>query len=494
MTALGSCPGCGSSITFRTGASVCAICEYCNTTVRRTDRGLENLGVVANLVDAPGIVAVGDSCVARGIRFWVLGSVTLAHDMGGEWTEWYVSFENGQWGWLAYAQGMFMLTQKVQPTKLVPPPSQIRLDTTVDLQPHGHFRVVECKKARIASMKGELPFAPKAGDIRYYADLHGPSGGFGTIDWGNRTEPVEVFVGYQFTESHLQISEQSERPHKQIRLEGLMCPSCGASIDLRGGKSIEHVACQYCRTIFDSESRRIVAKQIRTAQVPDIAIGSFGTVEGQQYTVIGFQTKSVRDKDEVFYWNEYLLYAQGVGFRWLVSSSGRWHFVTPVNAADVDINKYPRLLAYNHRLFWYKEQSTARTMLVLGEFYWRVTVGEITHCMDFSNGADLVSREEGSSEVHYSYAASLPQGTVAKAFNIREKVVLLPDAEDPPDWKDRTDWTSFKVFKYVFWGLATVFGIWAQVAMDGGCGCDDDASSPSVRGTPTLGGGWSSGK
>ena len=224
MAAQGQCPGCGAPIEFRMGSSVSAVCQYCNTTVRRTDRGLENLGKIAALADTPSIVAVGDSGSIGDQSFQVLGKVQLNHDMGGVWDEWYVGFNNGQWGWLAYAQGVFLVTWKVEPTPPVPAMSDMRVESSVDFGQRGAFRVVELKQATIASAEGELPFAPQPGQARYYADLHGPNSGFGTIDWGTGAEPVEVFLGYQLLESQLRITQQVERPERQVNLEGINCP------------------------------------------------------------------------------------------------------------------------------------------------------------------------------------------------------------------------------------------------------------------------------
>ena len=47
--AQGTCPGCGAPIEFGVGSSIAKVCEYCRTTVVRSDRGLENLGKVADL-------------------------------------------------------------------------------------------------------------------------------------------------------------------------------------------------------------------------------------------------------------------------------------------------------------------------------------------------------------------------------------------------------------------------------------------------------------
>lgn len=517
MAAQGQCPGCGAPIEFKMGSSISAVCQYCNTTVRRSDRGLENLGKIAAVADTPSIVAVGDSGSIGDQGFQVLGKVQLNHDMGGVWDEWYLGFSNGQWGWLAYAQGMFMVTWKVEPTPPVPPMNQLGVEYPVDFGQRGTFRVVELKQATIASAEGELPFTPKPGETRYYADLHGPNSGFGTIDWGQGTDPVEVFLGYQLLESQLRITQQVERPERQIDLEGLNCPGCGAPIKLNAGKRIERVACQYCGTISESASQQIIARQEAARAEPLIPLGSAGMLENQQYTVIGFVQKSTYIEGETFTWSEYLLFGPGLGFRWLVDDEGTWRFVSPVNAAEVDLSQFPSAVSHNGRSYQMRNQSTARTDYVLGEFYWKVQIGETTQNMDFASGSDVLSREFGSNEVHWSFAPVIPWASIAQAFNVQGSPGAAGYAggyaggaafgaggggydydDDDVGYQSSESGGGINttaivlivivIFVLIFCGMCVCVG--------GGSsgGSYSGSSSPGVRGGPVYGGGWSSGK
>ena len=96
--AQGTCPGCGAPIEFGVGSSIAKVCEYCRTTVVRSDRGLENLGKVADLAMTPSLIAVGDQGTLGGRPFEVLGRVQLDHGKG-PWDEHYFGFDYGQaWG------------------------------------------------------------------------------------------------------------------------------------------------------------------------------------------------------------------------------------------------------------------------------------------------------------------------------------------------------------------------------------------------------------
>src|SRR5690606_29370152 len=130
--ASGNCPSCGAPIAFEVGSSIAKVCPYCRATVCRTDRGLDNLGKVADIANVPSLVAVGDEGRVDGRRFQVLGRVQLDHGKG-PWDEFYVALDDGSvWGWLAYAEGHWLLTlprEGVSP----PPYDHLQLEQTVEL-------------------------------------------------------------------------------------------------------------------------------------------------------------------------------------------------------------------------------------------------------------------------------------------------------------------------------------------------------------------------
>lgn len=484
--AQGSCPGCGAPIEFAAGSSVSAVCKYCNTTVRRGDRGLENLGKLADLANTPTTVAVGDGGSIAGESFVVLGRVQLQHDLGGVWDEWYLGYGGGRWGWLAYAQGNFYVTWSVQPPPPVPGIREMHLEAPVPFGQAGVFRVVELKQATIASAEGELPFAPKPGQNRLYADLVGPRNGFATIDWGEGNTPPEVFLGYQLPESQLTITQRAQRPKEQVDLEGVNCPGCGAPLAFAAGKRVERVACRYCGTLCDTVSQHIIARQDVSRASPLIALGSSGTLDGVVYTVVGFVARSTVIEGERFEWTEYLLFSAGVGFRWLVEDEGVWRFVSPLNVAEVDLTHFPNSVSCNGRTYTLRNQNTAQVDLVLGEFYWRVQIGETVDATDLQSGSDLISREAMQNEVAWSYAVAMPWSVIASAFNVQ--------GTPPPVTASALSGSSGGCAPATVVGSIVLLVFF--IIMLGVCTsmCDGGGSSGGIRGSSVTGGGWSGGK
>ncbi len=480
--AQGSCPGCGAPIQFAVGSSVSTVCTYCHTTVRRTDRGLDNLGKIADLVNTPTLVAVGDSGTLGGQSFVILGRVQLNHDMGGVWDEWYIGYANGAWGWLAYAQGQYYATWKVEPTPAVPARQQLYIEAAVPLG-QAYFRVVELKQATIASAEGELPFSPRTGQPRIYADLVGPNRGFATLDWGEGGEACEVFLGNQLDESQLQITQQVERPGRQVDLQGINCPNCGAPIRLHAGQRIERVACQHCGAISESASQQVIAKQEAVRAAPLIALGSFGSIGDVIYTVIGFVERSTVVDGETFSWTEYLLFAPGLGFRWIVDDEGTWRFVVPLNLADVDLRQFPQNVNLGGRRYSMRNTGTARVTYVVGEFYWKIAVGETVQVSDYAADNQLISREAMQNEVSWSYSRPIPWGVIQRAFGVQKA---------PPASSGQSAITPGQV---VIWVVLIVIILVISVSFSTCITCVGGATSGGgVRGGGYSGGGWSGGK
>ena len=105
-----NCPSCAASVEFKAGSTIVLVCPYCRSAIARTDRGLQDLGKVAEIVESESPLKLGLKGEFKGKRFELTGRAQLRHEMGGLWDEWYATFSNGWVGWLAEAQGRFYLT------------------------------------------------------------------------------------------------------------------------------------------------------------------------------------------------------------------------------------------------------------------------------------------------------------------------------------------------------------------------------------------------
>lgn len=416
--AQGSCPACGAPIQFGLGSSIAKVCEFCHATVLRTDRGLQNLGKVADLADTPSLIAVGDQGTLAGRPFAVLGRVQLDQGMG-PWDEYYVAFDYGSaWGWLAYAQGRWHVTTLSQPVS-VPPWSVLTLEQDVPLGPLGPFRVAEIKTGTIRSAEGELPGAFPAGFVRYYADCYGPNGQFATLDYDDGNKPAALFAGYIFAEPQLVVSQAGPRTVNKVKTSHIKCPSCGGEVPKLGGDRSERLGCPYCGAVSDIAEQRIISQQERMLGEPSIPIGSRGTFNGTEYLCLAYLRRSSNFEGERYTWEEFLLFAPSIGYRWLVDDPEEgWYWAAAISPADLDLRRMPEAVDYLGRGFAQRNQNEARVDFVLGEVYWKCAVGETVQVSDYTAKDDVLSRELIPGEVNWTLSSPIQWEAIAQAFGL----------------------------------------------------------------------------
>lgn len=159
---------------------------------------LETLGKKSQLLQDMSPFQVGTSGRYNGKGFTLLGRTKMLYSKG-TWSEWYAAFDDGTEGWLAEAQGFYMMSFRMEDLNHVPDPDSINLNAQVQLG-NQTFTVDDYRKVMYAASEGELPFIFEEGDYAYSVDLHGAGGQFANISYSD--EKVEVFVGkYQSFES-----------------------------------------------------------------------------------------------------------------------------------------------------------------------------------------------------------------------------------------------------------------------------------------------------
>jgi hypothetical protein len=410
-------------VPFKIGSSVVVVCPYCRSVVARGDRKIEDLGKVAALVDTDSPLHVGLRGKYRGIAFEITGRAQLGHSAGGIWDEWYLAFPNDQWGWLAEAQGRFYVTfpEPNPPLADIPPFPELSLGQSVPVSKDAEMRVAEKGKARMLSAEGEIPYRLEPGAIFAYADLAGTGKNFATIDYSDE-QPV-VFVGEQATLNELGIPPSAQRqPGRQIETQAVSCPQCGGALELRAPDKTERVGCPYCGALLDCTKGNLRFLQALEHEqlVPAIPLGTLGTFPDGPLTVIGMMQRSVTFEGIDYHWEEYLLYEPRIGFRWLVRSDDHWSYVQPVPPGEVTGVGQRRF--YHDRKFKIFQKAEATVRYVIGEFYWKVSVGEAVQTADYISPPEMLSREmtfaDQGEEINWSHGTYMPVAEVEKAFGI----------------------------------------------------------------------------
>src|SRR6185437_16476255 len=140
--------------------------------------------------------------------------------------------------------------------------------------------------------------------------------------------------------------------------------------------------------------RIVQAGQTRQQIHPSVPLGSRGKFDGHQWEVIGFQIRTMTADGVRYDWAEYVLFNPYKGFRYLTEYDGHWNYVqtVPANPERIQVGKKPgaKLMGHTYVLF---DTELATTSYVLGEFPWRVHIGEKNGTKDFIAVPRILSAE-----------------------------------------------------------------------------------------------------
>jgi hypothetical protein len=205
-------------------------------------------------------------------------------------------------------------------------------------------------------------------------------------------------------------------------VSSLSCPQCGAAITLRALDQAQTVACASCGSVLDARDPNLrVLQAYEKAQkfTPQIPLGTRGVLKGEKWEVVGFQVRCATIDGSSYYWDEYLLFNPYKGFRYLTQYDGHWNDVQVVKAAPTEsVNGRQPFVTLYGEAFRHFQTSTADTVFVLGEFPWRVRVGDRAVLRDFVAPPRMLSEEQMPGETTWSLGTYLEPERVWKAFEL----------------------------------------------------------------------------
>jgi len=448
-----NCPACGAPVVFKSSASFHGVCEFCRSTVVRHGGKLENLGRMADLIEDASPIQIGAEGQYRGVHFAVIGRIQLRY-AAGVWNEWHLLFDDMRGGWLSDAGGEYLISFLKAPGAALPEFATLMPNDELKLAGRD-FVVTDIEEAMCISGQGELPFAFGAGYPAQLVDLRTTdeaAAAFASIDY-SETPPL-FFVGESLPFAVFKFANLRDgvaTPKSAGSVKALQCPACGGAITLHD-KAVQSVACPSCLSVLeaDNQSLRLLQKVAAATRVePLIPLGSSGRFGDKDWTVIGFQQRVITADGIDYPWQEFLLHHPKEGFRWLVEAEGHWNWVTT-------ISKPPRYsvglptASYGGETYRRFSAGSAETRYVIGEFTWKIKVGETWEIIDFIAPPKMVSRESSHNETTWSLSEYLPPEEVATAFKLKtalpEAVGIGMNQPNPRTESHRRVWSTFWKF------------------------------------------------
>ncbi len=469
-----NCPACAAPVVFQCRTSMVTVCSTCKSVVARGDKKLEDHGRVADIVATDSPLALGIKGRFRSKPFLIIGRTQFQHAAGGVWDEWYCAFPNGKWGWLAEAQGQFYMTfEESFSEDALPSLDSLQGGQQLVLN-DANYTIAEVGLARIGGAEGEMPVAVVPNAEHPFVDLYADNERFATLDYS--TGKPQCYVGWIVTLDDLGLKDvkPDQREGKSISALKVGCPNCGGMLDLRMPDETQRVVCSFCSSMLDCNKGNLqFLSTLKPKTKPIIQLGTQGKLFGIQFTVIGFVQRSVTIGGTKYFWTEYLLYEPTTGFRWLVHSDSHWSYVEPVSPSKVKDDH--SIARYDGKTFKVFQEAIARVEYVLGEFYWKVEIGESVLCRDLicppymlsfertTSGARAVSKQGqkvGSitlGETSISLGTYLPHADVTAAFgvtNLPRGWIVAPNQPVPVPSEIFVKWAMFLIALVVIYGFA----------------------------------------
>jgi hypothetical protein len=205
-----------------------------------------------------------------------------------------------------------------------------------------------------------------------------------------------------------------------VQSAALHCPNCGGSIQLRGFAHTLTAVCEFCGAVIDTSTPLLrVLQTAQTWQRPGAAIplGSRGKLDGIEWEIIGYQVRGTEAMGVTYEWREYVLFNPYRGFRYLSEYDGHWNFIQTLSRIPEGTVK-DRNVHLDGRTFRKFQSARAETKSLLGEFPWRLQVGEQVDFVDYIAPPLLLSGEVSGkqNEITWSLGRYIKGAEIWKAF------------------------------------------------------------------------------
>lgn len=200
-------------------------------------------------------------------------------------------------------------------------------------------------------------------------------------------------------------------------VRALNCPNCGGSIALRAAGTTVSLVCEHCGSTLDATrpDLAIILRANEALRRPAIALGTRGELDGTTWEAIGYQERT--DGEEA--WSEYLLFNPYQGYAFLIDDGDRFSLGRLLDRLPVWDGE--GLAIGRERYEATYAPYPARVTFVVGEFYWRVRVGEQVTVTDYAAPNVSLSCEENGQERSWTRFDLLPRGMAEAAFGVEQR-------------------------------------------------------------------------
>jgi hypothetical protein len=243
-------------------------------------------------------------------------------------------------------------------------------------------------------------------------------------------------------------------------VRALNCPNCGGPVTLRAAGYTVTLVCPHCGSTLDATDPdfTIIEQAAKALRRPEIALGTRGTLAGAEWEAVGYMERASADGG----WSEYLLFNPYLGYRFLIDDGENFSLGELLDRVPEE--RDAGSVTLNERI--YRETEAlyeARVTFVVGEFYWRVRVGESVLVRDYAGpGGRSLSTEKNDQERSWTVISKLRAAEIANAFGVDRRPTRHAGVSPPAGGSADLDRLkqALRVAMYAIVGLivASLFG------------------------------------
>ena len=412
------CPSCGAPVEFKSVASVLAVCGYCQSTLLREGAELAKLGRMAELIEDRSPLQRGAEGRWKGRHFALIGRIQLRWEQG-LWNEWHLLFDDGKSGWLSESGGEYVISEPVWLPDAQPAFSELHVgqDLFIAGRPYSITNVLA---AECVACEGELPFKIGSGYPAPVADLRDEAGGVVTLDYSDNPAKPLAFVGESVEFNSLawnNLRQGKPVAEPTVAARAFNCPACAAPLSVSHQKIVS-VGCPSCGAVLDTTNStvRLLAQAARELKVePVLLLGTHGKLRGEEVEIIGFMRRHMTEEGIDYRWSEYVLLGRDGRLLWLTEYLGHWNLARVLARAVAVVGGKA---VFDKTEFKHFQSYYAFVDYVVGEFPWRVQIGESVAVEDYVAPPRMLSRETAANEETVTLAEYIPPQELQQAFKL----------------------------------------------------------------------------